>query len=67
MVLAHRMALESPLIQADMIEANEFYDLAMRYNVSGVPQTTINEGIDAVLGIVPEDDLLQEIIQVVNP
>ena len=66
MVLAHRMALESPLIQADMIEANEFYDLAMRYNVSGVPQTTINDGIDAVMGIVPEDDLLQEIIQVVN-
>jgi len=65
-VLAHRMALESPLIQADMIEANEFYDLAMRYNVSGVPQTTINDGIDAVMGIVPEDDLLQEIIQVVN-
>jgi len=60
------MALESPLIQADMIEANEFYDLAMRYNVSGVPQTTINDGIDAVMGIVPEDDLLQEIIQVVN-
>jgi Thioredoxin domain len=60
------MALESPLIQADMIEANEFYDLAMRYNVSGVPQTTINDGIDAVLGILPEDDLLQEIIQVVN-
>jgi len=60
------MALESPLIQADMIEANEFYNLAMRYNVSGVPQTTINDGIDAVMGIVPEDDLLQEIIQVVN-
>lgn len=50
-----------------MIEANEFYDLAMRYNVSGVPQTTINDGLDAILGTVPENDLLQEIIQTVNP
>jgi hypothetical protein len=55
------MAMENPLIRAEMIEANEFYDLAMRYNVSGVPQTTINEGLGLVLGAVPEEYLLQEI------
>jgi predicted DsbA family dithiol-disulfide isomerase len=60
-VLAHQLALESPLIQADMIEANEFYDFAMRYNVSGVPQTTINDGLGTVLGAVPEEYLVQEI------
>ncbi len=64
MVLAHRLALESPLVQADMVEANEFYDLAMRYNVSGVPLTTINGELGAVLGAVPEEDLVQEIIRV---
>ena len=65
MVLAHRMALESPLIQAEMIEANEFYDLSLRYNVSGVPQTTINDGLGVILGAVPEDYLLQEVIRVI--
>lgn len=61
MVLAHQMAMENPLIQAEMIEANEFYELAVRYNVSGVPQTTINDGKGVILGAAPEDNLLQEI------
>ncbi len=65
MVLAHKLALESPLIRADMIEANEFYDLSMRYNVSGVPLTTINGDEGAVLGTVPEEVLIQEITQVI--
>jgi hypothetical protein len=60
------MAMESSFIQADMIEANEFYDLAMRYNVSGVPRTTINDGLGSVLGAVPEEDLLQEIKQAIG-
>jgi hypothetical protein len=60
-VLAHQIAMENPLITAEMISANEFYDLSMRYNVSGVPQTTINNGKGVVLGAVPEDDLVQEI------
>jgi len=60
-MLAHQIAMENPHIQAEMIEANEFYDLAMRYNVSGVPQITINDGLSSILGTVPEDELLQEI------
>ncbi len=61
MVLAHQMAMEHPLIQAEMIEASEFYEIAMRYNVSGVPQTNINDGAGVILGAVPEDYLLQEL------
>ena len=61
------MAMENPLIRAEMIETNEFYDLAMRYNVSGVPQTTINDGLGSVLGAVPEEYLLQEIKRVIQP
>jgi len=60
-VLAHQMALESPYVQAEMVEAMEFPDLANRYNVSGVPQTTINYGAGTVVGAVPEEDLLTEI------
>lgn len=44
-----------------MIVANEFYDLAMRYNVSGVPQTNINEDSGVVIGAVPEEHMLQEL------
>lgn len=61
MVLAHQIAMENPLIRADMIVANEFYDLAMRYNVSGVPQTNINEDSGVVIGAVPEEHMLQEL------
>jgi predicted DsbA family dithiol-disulfide isomerase len=65
-VLAHQIAMENPLITAEMISANEFYDLSMRYNVSGVPQTTINNGKGAVMGAVPEDDLIQEISRAIG-
>jgi protein-disulfide isomerase len=60
------MAMENPFIQAEMVEANEFYELAMQYNVSGVPQTNINDGAGVVVGAVPEDYLLQEIKRAIN-
>ncbi len=60
------MAMQNPLIQAEMIEANEFYEIAMRYNVSGVPQTNINDGAGVVLGAVPEEYLLQELKKAVE-
>lgn len=62
-VLAHQMALESAFIQAEMIEATEFPELAQRHNVSGVPQTTINDGAGVVVGAVPEEYLLAEILR----
>jgi len=46
-----------------MIEAMEFPDLADRHNVSGVPQTTINDGIVHVVGAVPESHLMEEIMK----
>jgi hypothetical protein len=55
------MAMESPLVEAEMVEAMEFPDLADRFNVSGVPQTTINQGAGTVVGATPEDYLLSEI------
>jgi hypothetical protein len=55
------MALESPLVQAEMVEAMEFQELSYRHGVSGVPQTTINAGAGHVVGAVPEDHLVEEI------
>ncbi|MFN7209066.1 MAG: protein disulfide oxidoreductase [Aggregatilineales bacterium] len=63
-VLAHRFALESDLIRADMVEAMEFPDLAERYQVMGVPRTVINEHVH-IEGAAPETILhakLQEAI-----
>lgn len=65
-VLAHQMAMESEMIQAEMVEAMEFPELSQRHNVSGVPQTTINDGVGNVVGAVPEENLLAEIIRSIN-
>ena len=66
MVLAHQMALESPLVLSEAVEASEFPELAARFQVSGVPQTTINAGAGTVVGAVPEDHLLMEIQRALN-
>ncbi|RMF45193.1 MAG: glutaredoxin [Anaerolineae bacterium] len=60
-VLAHQMAMESPLVHAEMVEAMEFPELSSRFGVSGVPQTTINMGKGTVVGAVPEGHLVQEL------
>ncbi|OQY23591.1 MAG: glutaredoxin [Chloroflexi bacterium] len=41
--LAHQMAVASPMVQADMVEAQEFPQLSNKYQVMGVPRTVINE------------------------
>ena len=64
MVLAHRMAIESPLVEAEMVEAMEFPELANRFNVGGVPQTTINAGAGTLVGASPEEHLMAEIMKV---
>ena len=60
-MLAHQMALESSLVEAEMVEAMEFPELSDQFNVSGVPQTTINAGAGTVVGAVPESYLVAEI------
>jgi hypothetical protein len=60
------MAMESALVEAEMVEAMEFPELADRHNVNGVPQTTINDGAAHVVGAMPEDALLAEILRAVN-
>ena len=61
MTLAHQLAMESPMVQAEMVEATEFQALSNKYNVSGVPQTTINDGAANITGAVPESNMLEEL------
>jgi len=60
--LAHKFAIENKNITADMVEATEFPHLAMRYNVSGVPRTIINEKVP-VEGSVPEKMLVEKVLE----
>ena len=65
-MLAHMFAMESPMVEAEMVEAMEFPDLANRYDVNGVPQTTINFGAVNVVGAAPEDQLVEQIKQALS-
>ncbi len=64
--LAHQVAMESPWIRADMVEAMEFPELADYYGVYGVPRTVINEVIH-IEGAVPEGYFINELMQVTDP
>ena len=64
--LAHQFAMENPNINADMIEINEFPQLAIKYNVMGVPKTIVNETIE-VLGMQPEEELLRQVLAATRP
>jgi hypothetical protein len=55
------MAMESPHVTADVIEANEFPQLSARYAVQAVPKTVVNDRAE-FLGAVPESRFLQEVL-----
>ncbi|MBD3370600.1 glutaredoxin [Candidatus Fermentibacteria bacterium] len=57
-VLAHRMAIASPRVTSEVIEANEFMDLSGKYEVRGVPRTVVNDRI-FVEGALPEDQMIE--------
>lgn len=65
-VLAHQLALECPFIEAEMIEAAEFLDLANEYGVKGVPHTVINHGAATLIGAFPEEKVISEILKMQN-
>ena len=59
-VLAHRMAVASSMVRADMVEAMEFPHLSLKYQVMGVPRTVINENVH-MEGAAPEPMLLEKL------
>lgn len=64
-MLAHKLAIASPWISAASIEANEFPELANRYQVYGVPRTVINDVIH-IEGAEPEDIMVEELMTVID-
>ena len=59
--IAHKLAVECNLIKADVIETSEFPELAMKYNVIGVPKVVINEKIEFV-GAFNEDLFAEHVL-----
>ncbi len=59
---AHKLALESPMIDAEMVEAQTFYDLSETFNVSSVPKIVINDQYEFV-GNQPFEVFLDEIVK----
>jgi predicted DsbA family dithiol-disulfide isomerase len=64
-VLAHKLAVASDWVTAEMVEATEFPHLANRYQVYGVPRTVINEVIH-IEGAVPEANLVSQLMTVMD-
>ena len=63
--MAHKLAIESEHIRADMVEAIEFPHLANKYQVFGVPRTVINETTH-IEGMVPEAALVGALMEAVS-
>jgi alkyl hydroperoxide reductase subunit AhpF len=61
--VAHRLALESEHIKADMVESSTFVPVAIKYNVSSVPKTVIN-GTQEFVGANPLGKVLDFIEKV---
>ena len=65
-VLAFKLAMESPKISASMVEATEFPQLANKHQVSGVPHTVIGDSPQPMIGAYPEAAAVDLILNAVN-
>lgn len=63
--MAHQMAMSSPYVTADIIEANEFQELAEQFYVYGVPKMIVNEEVEFE-GAVPEKVFLGKVLAAAN-
>jgi len=64
---AHNFALINPLIKAEMIEANEFFELSNEFGVSSVPHIVINRNPNTFfIGAYPEAQYLEEVLKAIK-
>jgi predicted DsbA family dithiol-disulfide isomerase len=59
------MALASPRVRSTAVEAQEFPELARRYEVSAVPKIVLNERVE-FMGAVPEPMFLEAVLAAVS-
>jgi glutaredoxin-like protein len=63
-LLAHKLALASDQVRADMVDASEFPELSDRYGVRAVPRTVVNDTVH-VEGAIPEEAFVDELAPLV--
>jgi predicted DsbA family dithiol-disulfide isomerase len=63
--LAQHMAVASPRVRAECIEATEFPEMAQQYRVSAVPKIVINDRVEFE-GALPEREFLGAVLQAVE-
>ena len=51
------------MVLAEGVGAMEFEELSMEYGISSVPDTVINDGAGRVIGAVPEQNMLAELMR----
>ena len=59
---AHAFAVANPNVKAEVIECQEFPEVAQRYQVTGVPKTVINDRAELV-GAVSEEVFVNAILE----
>jgi glutaredoxin-like protein len=59
--LAHKLAIETDMVWAEMVEANEFIPLAQKYGVMSVPKVIINDR-EGIAGTMSEDLLVSHVL-----
>ncbi len=59
--IAHKLAVESDFVKADVIDGSEFPQLAQKYAVMGVPKIIINEKIE-FMGAFNEDLFAEHVL-----
>ena len=62
---AFQLALVNPKVRAEVIEVNEFPELAQRYGVRAVPLTVIADRV-AIPGMVHEGVLVEQLLKAVQ-
>jgi predicted DsbA family dithiol-disulfide isomerase len=60
--LAHHMAVASPKVRGECIEATEFPELSQRYRVMAVPKVVINDRVQFE-GAFPEKEFLDAVLR----
>ena len=63
--MAHKMAMESDLVTADMVESAEFPHIANKYGVMAVPKVVVNEDTQFE-GVLPENEFVENVIDAVK-
>ena len=63
--VAYAMAMESSKVVADVIEVQEYPQIAEAYRIRGVPKTVINDSVEFT-GAVSEEEFLRAVLRAVD-